>query len=317
MLGVLLAAPSIATSDQQREGAVLEYLFKWGEPGTWTGQFRAIRGIVAYDREGIDRPIIVVADGGRDLLRSYTWDLMFIDKWGGKGTQPGEFHEPRGIAIDAAGNVVVADALNHRVQKTVVGTKTFLDRPGAPVTHFGSKGSAEGQFNTPTGVAVDASGAIFVVDTENHRVQKFDGNGKFVLAWGKRGSAAGQFYLPSHIAIAKDGRIFVSDTGNNRVQVFDASTKHLASMGRVGSVPGSFAEPKGLAIDRHDNLWVVDRRNHRLQKFSPTGQLLGTFGRQGPKEGEFSFPEDLTFDSTGRLYVTDGMNGRIQVFKPT
>lgn len=296
---------------------MLDYLYGWGEPGTGTAKFRAVRGIVAYNRKDSGRDIIVVADGGADMLRSYTWDMMFIDKWGKAGGAPGEFREPRGVAIDASGHVIVADALNHRIQKTAVGTTSFLERPGVPILAFGTRGKGEGELETPTGVAVDAAGNIVVVDTDNHRVQVYDPQGKFLSGFGKQGNGNGEFYRPSHIKIDPKGRIFVSDTGNNRIQLFDAKGKYLSSIGSVGSKPGLFAEPKGIALDQAGNLWVVDRRNHRLQKFGPDGRFIGVYGKQGPLKGEFSFPEDMTFDGSGRLYVTDGMNGRIQVFKPS
>ncbi|HWU53230.1 MAG TPA: NHL repeat-containing protein [Tahibacter sp.] len=311
------AGGNAAKAESRANAPVLDYLYGWGEPGTGTGKFRAVRGIVAYNRKDSQREVIVVADGGADMLRSYTWDMMFIDKWGQAGDKPGEFHEPRGVAIDGNGYVVVVDALNHRVQKTQVGTTSFLERPGIPVLAFGKRGSGDGEFETPTGVAVDAQGNIIVVDTDNHRVQVFDGQGKFQFAFGKRGNGNGEFYKPSHIEIDAKGRLFVSDTGNNRIQIFDAKGKFLSSIGSVGSEPGLFAEPKGIALDKAGNLWVVDRRNHRLQKFGPDGRFAGVYGKQGGDKGEFSFPEDMTFDASGRLYVTDGMNGRIQVFKPS
>lgn len=315
-IGVAAVTAAGAAETAGARAPMLDYLYAWGEPGTGKGKFRAVRGIVAYNRKDSQRDIIVVADGGADMLRSYTWDMMFIDKWGQAGDKPGQFREPRGVAIDAAGHVVVVDALNHRVQKTMVGTTTFLERPGEPVLAFGKRGTGDGEFETPTGVAVDARGDILVADTDNHRVQVFDSQGKFKFAFGKRGNADGEFYKPSHIAIDAKERLYITDTGNNRVQIFDAKGKHLASFGSVGSKPGLFAEPKGIALDKSGNVWVVDRRNHRLQKFDKDGKFIGVYGKQGPDKGEFSFPEDVTFDGAGRLYVTDGMNGRIQVFKP-
>lgn len=316
LLAGVLAGAAMSTVQAAGEKPVLDYLYGWGEPGTGTGKFRAVRGIVAYNRKDSNREVIVVADGGADMLRAYTWDMMFIDKWGKAGEKPGEFREPRGVAIDASGHVVVADALNHRIQKTAVGTTSFLERPGEPILSFGKRGKGNGEFDTPTGVAVDAAGNILVVDTDNHRVQVFDAQGKFLSSFGKRGNGDGEFYRPSHLLLDPKGRVYVSDTGNNRIQIFDAKGKYVSSFGSVGSKPGLFAEPKGIALDKAGNLWVVDRRNHRLQKFGPDGRFVGVYGKQGGAKGEFSFPEDMTFDGSGRLYVTDGMNGRIQVFKP-
>ena len=308
-----MAVPVVAVAADK---PILEYLYGWGQPGTGTGQFRAVRGIAAYDRKSINRTLIVVADGGRDMLRSYTWDMMFIDKWGEAGKDAGQFHEPRGVAVDPEGNIIVADSANHRIQKTAIGTTTFLERPGLPVMQFGSHGTGTGQFDMPTGVAVDGDGNILVADTLNHRIQKFDAKGKFLATWGRQGNGNGMLFMPTYLAIDRAGHVYVADSGNNRIQVFDAQGKYLSSIGSVGKEPGHFAEPKGIALDAKGNLWVVDRRNHRLQAFAPDGRSMGTFGKQGPGNGEFNFPEDLAFDSSGRLFVTDGMNGRIQVFKP-
>jgi len=314
LLIAMLAGEALMKPAQAEGEPALRYLFEWGEPGLGTGKFRAVRGIAAYDRA--ERPMIVVADAGADLIRSYTWNMMFIDKWGETGAEPGQFHEPRGVAIDSQGLLIVADAYNHRVQKTAIGTKSLLERPGSPLMSFGTRGNGEGQFDTPTGVGVDASGNILVVDTNNHRIQMFNSSGLFIKSWGSRGTGEGAFFMPSYVVTNSKGRIYVSDTGNHRVQVFDGDGHYLATVGGLGGAAGRFKEPKGLAVDAQDNLWVVDRRNHRLQKFDPEGNPLAIFGTQGAKKGEFSFPEGIAIDSGGRLYITDGLNSRIQVFRP-
>lgn len=316
-VGAALGAAPVLGAAAAGEAPIATYLYEWGEPGTGTGQFRALRGIAAHDRpQSGGRTLIVVADTGRDLVRSYTAEMMFIDKWGEAGDGPGQFDQPRGVAVDAGGNLLVVDSHNHRVQKTRLGTATLLDRPGEVLGSFGSRGAGAGELDTPTGIAVDAAGRILVVDTENHRIQLFDGAGGFLESWGSKGSGEGQFRRPTYVEVDAEGNVWVADTDNNRVQKLDRSGRFLAQVGRIGRDAGLLAEPKGLGIDRHGNLWVVDRRNHRIQKYAPDGTPLGSLGRQGGGRGEFNFPEDLTFDSSGRLYVTDGMNGRIQVFQP-
>ncbi|MEM7048317.1 MAG: 6-bladed beta-propeller [Acidobacteriota bacterium] len=292
------------------------FLYKWGEPGNGTGQFRGVRGIVAFDRTASDRILVVVADTGRDLVRAFTSDMMFIDKWGVRGTEPGQFAEPRGVAIDHQGKLLVVDAANHRIQKTEVGTSTFLEKPGETLLVFGKRGSGEGEFEMPTGVAVTPANEILVVDTENHRLQIFDERGEFLRSIGKKGTGPGEFRRPTYAALDSAGNIFVSDTDNNRIQKLDAKGNFVAQIGSIGNQLGRVAEPKGIALDAAGNLWVVDRRNHRVQKFDAEGNSQGVFGKQGGRAGEFNYPEDISIDSKGRLYVTDGMNGRIQVFRP-
>ena len=88
------------------------------------------------------------------------------------------------------------------------------------VKAWGSKGSDEGQFLEPAGVAVDSSGNVYVSDFSNNRIQKFTSNGTFITKWGSSGSGEGQFNRPENVAVDSSGNVYVGDTSNNRIQVF-------------------------------------------------------------------------------------------------
>ena len=88
------------------------------------------------------------------------------------------------------------------------------------LTAWGSAGTGNGQFSVPQGVATHASGDVFVADSGNNRIQKFDNNGVFVTAWGSAGSGNGQFAFPQGVATDANGHVFVADRLNNRVQKF-------------------------------------------------------------------------------------------------
>jgi DNA-binding beta-propeller fold protein YncE len=90
------------------------------------------------------------------------------------------------------------------------------------VAKWGSNGSADGQLYNPYGVAVDSSGYVYVADTYNNRVQKFDSNGTYITKWGSNGSADGQFYYPYDVAVDSSGYVYVADSYNNRIQKFAA-----------------------------------------------------------------------------------------------
>ena len=121
------------------------------------------------------------------------------------------------------GGSIALDAFGHAFEVDDGGVVRKYDAvSGAELAHWGSDGSGPGQFNMAQGVAVDASGRVYVTDTYNHRVQVFDNDGAFLLQWGSYGSAPGQFYRPMGIGIAADGRIYVGDTWNGRVQIFGA-----------------------------------------------------------------------------------------------
>ena len=88
------------------------------------------------------------------------------------------------------------------------------------ITHWGTKGSGNGQFDWPMGVAVDSSGNVYVSDLHNNRIQKFTSDGTFITKWGTEGSGNGQFMYPWGIAVDSSGRVYVADDHNYRMQVF-------------------------------------------------------------------------------------------------
>ena len=241
-------------------------------------------------------------------------ELNAILTWGQQGTEPGQFTDPRGIAVDAEGNVYVADGGNHRIQK--------FDNGGKSLMEFGSEGSAPGQFQEPWGVAVDADGNIYVADTWNHRVSKFDPEGEFLLQWGAFVDTQGVlsdeqtavFWGPRSIAFDGNGDLYVSDTGNKRVQVFDTEGNFLRQVGGVGVLEGQFEEPVGLAIDKDDNLYVADIWNQRIQKFDSDLKYLTQWDVDGWESQSVVNKPYLAVDDRGRVYVTDPENYRMLVF---
>lgn len=93
------------------------------------------------------------------------------------------------------------------------------------ITKWGSEGSGDGQFRDPDGIAVDSSGNVYVADDmDNHRIQKFNSNGKFITKWGSPGKGDGQFDRPSAIAFDSTGNMYVSEFGNSRIQKFAPDT---------------------------------------------------------------------------------------------
>src|SRR5690606_6703724 len=85
---------------------------------------------------------------------------------------------------------------------------------------WGTYGIRDGNFNSPTGIAVDSEGNVYVVDSLNNRIQKFTSDGTFVLKWGSDGRSDGKFSYPTGIAVDSEGNVYVADTGNNRIQKF-------------------------------------------------------------------------------------------------
>jgi hypothetical protein len=185
-------------------------------------------------------------------VQKFTSDGTFITRWGTAGTNDGEFQYPFGIAIDAAGDVLVADMLNGRIQK--------FTNTGSFIMKFGSMAEAQN-------VAVDGLGFIYVTDSGNHVVNKYASDGTFVTSWGGYGSGNGQFWTPSGIAVDPGGIVYVSELNNNRVQMFQTDGSYLDQWGTYGTGDGQFDGPQGLALHTNGSVYVGDSRNHRIQVF--------------------------------------------------
>ncbi|MEW5802555.1 MAG: MopE-related protein [bacterium] len=171
-------------------------------------------------------------------------------------------------------------------------------------------------FDLPDGVAVDGGGNVYVADSYNDRIQKFDRNGTFLATWGSFGSEHGQFNYPSGIAVDGNGNVYVTDIGNNRIQKFDPDGTFLATWESWGSGDGQFLHPSAIAVDGNGNVYVVYEENHCIQKFDRDGTFLTRWGNEGSGDGQFLHPSGIAVDGSGNVYVADTGNNRIQKFDP-
>jgi sugar lactone lactonase YvrE len=317
MATLLLAAPAAQ--------AKFGFVTKWGKEGSGNGQF-VWPNDVATDRAGN----VYVADGypGEPVnhrVQKFTSNGRFLGKWGGPGSGQGRFCSPSGIATDAAGNVYVADTCNSLIQKFTrtgafitqwaaklpwdvetdalgnvyasSGTDSILkfSSGGRFLTKWGTYGTANGQFNSPQGVATDPSGNVYVSDGYNERIQKFTANGTFITKWGRDGSGNGEFDEPEGIATDRAGNVYVSDPYLDRIQKFTSTGRFLMKWGSVGSRNGQFSVPNGLATDRAGNVYVADTGNDRIQKFGRVPVVRITQGPDSPsasREATFRFRSD-------------------------
>jgi uncharacterized protein (TIGR03663 family) len=250
-----------------------------GSQGSGEDQFYEPRGVTVdsagniYVADTWNARIVKLSSTGEWLA---TWGSgdetldgrRFTDTGGtaeGNAENPLSFYGPRGVAVDAQGNVYIADTGNKRVVVT--------DDEGEYLYQFGSAGTEAGQFNEPTGVAVDRAGRIYVADTWNGRVQIFqsaDDEREIALpiaTWDVGGWQANTYEDPS-IAVSPDGEIYVSVPLQNRVVAANLRGEVILRWGGRGEDLASLNSPSGVAVGPGGQVYVADRNSNRVLRFA-------------------------------------------------
>jgi DNA-binding beta-propeller fold protein YncE len=257
---------------------------------------------------------VYVADQLSYVVQKFTAAGTFETEWGSYGGGHGQFGPIGGIATDSAGNVYVVDSSHNRIEK--------FDPNGNFITAWGHRGGGLGQFSfgssqnytqPPGGGIAVAGNHVYVADSGNNRIERFDLEGGEAMQWGSRGSGAGQFTYPRGVA-ANENEVIVSDDDNHRIERFDPNGVFQASVGSYGSGPEQFGFPYGVALDAAGNIYVADDINHRVVKLTAQLTFAGTWGGLGSKPGQLGFPRAIASDPAGDTYVANTANDRIEVF---
>ena len=163
---------------------------------------------------------LLVSDHGNNRIQEFTMDGKCAGSWS-FFDRPLNFNGPRGIAINkTTGQVYVTNCRNHRVQVFNADlTSSHL---------FGCRGSGQGQFDSPFGVAIDSQGLVYVADTGNHRIQQFTPEGKHLSSFGSKGSAPGQLTYPRDITVDDNDLLYICEASPNyRVSIFTTFGKFV------------------------------------------------------------------------------------------
>ena len=248
---------------------------------------------------------------------------------------------PIGIAVDAEGNVYVADRGHHRVRKltrmdagyvitTIAGTGDEGDEDEDG--DIGDGGAAvEAQLDAPRGVAVDVEGNVYVADTGANRIRQIDLEGMITtIAGGEddgdESTLMARLSVPRGLAIDADGVLYVADTGNNQIHELDdegmTAVAGVAGLGDGGpATHARLLDPNGVAIDADGTIYITDTGNRRVRKvdaegvittFAGTGEQ-GDGGDGGPAtSAQFYYPGGIAIDSAGNVYIADLYGHRIR-----
>jgi sugar lactone lactonase YvrE len=221
---------------------------------------------------------------------------------GGRGSDKGRFDGPMGIAVDASGNVLVADTNNSRIEK--------FSPTGGFLSSMGIKGIGYGQLGAPNGIAIDRVGNIYVADASKHVVEKLASDGSVITEW--KGPAPG-FYGPRRVAIGRDESIYVVDQGRTRIVKFSSDGQVLRAWGSKGNGDGQFDDPTSVAVDTTNKVYVADPINRRIQIFDSDGKFLTKWSI--PQWGRTHGFEDLAIDSKrNRLYASSANMDAVLMF---
>lgn len=252
-----------------------------------------------------------------------------------------DFIWPGGIAIDSQGWVYASDEYDNVVRRyDPDGVVPYLgaETPGEFAAMWGETGSEPGQIDGPIGLQFDAEDNVYVVESRNHRVQRFTKDGQFISCFGSQGTGNGQFDRPWGITIDKAGDVYIADWGNDRIQKFSADGEYIMTFGT--SYGGELNHPANVAVDSEGDVYVTDWGNKRVQVYEPNGDALATFYgdattlskageyiiRRDPGTikayrqvkdytgmGRFQRPTGIEIDDQDRVIVADAC-GRLQVY---
>jgi DNA-binding beta-propeller fold protein YncE len=258
----------------------------------------AVRGqrlIVADDK---NHRLVVMDFGGR-VLRTVG---------SGQGAAGNQFSFPFGVAFDPQGRVFVADDINQRVLR-------FGPQPDYKYkARWGHYGTGPGQLAYPRAIASDATGALYVTNTGNDRIDVFDRSGGLLRSWGISGRGKGQFNAPLGVGVDANGVRAVADSINGRIELLNPDGSVASSWGSPAPGPTILRSPVAVAFDDAGDAYVLDQRRGRIFVFArATGLPTRTIADQGSGPGQLLSPSALSI-ANGVITVADTGNERLARF---
>jgi tripartite motif-containing protein 71 len=257
---------------------------------------------------------VYVTDQGSHLIQQFAPDGTWLRDIGTAGTRPGELSAMGAIAVDANNTILVADGGTNRIVR-FNDTGGLLDSWGGSGTelgkfHFGAGGGNDAAAGGGLAVSGDV---VYVVDTGNDRIVRFDTQG----GHGAEIVPPGTLQNPRGVAV-RGTRMLVADDQHHRVAAFDTGGHLLASVGLgQGAGPGQLNFPYGVAMDPQGRVFVADDLNHRIVRYSTPAtkyQYKARWGSYGTAPGQLAYPRGLATNGAGELYVANTGNDRIDVF---
>ena len=246
-----------------------------------------------------------------------------------------ELRYPFAVIVDGSGDLLIADTDNYRVRKVDTSGNITTVAGNGTCCYSGDGGQAiNARLSLPYGLALDASGNLYIADASNSRVRKVSASGAINTVagngvsgfYGDGGPAiAAQFRNPEGVAVDGSGNLYIADTGNMRIRGVSGSTVTTLAGGAVGdgglAVFAFFNQPSGVARDSAGNTYVADSYNNLVRKVGPGGSIgtvvgTGVAGYSGDggaaSNAQLNAPQGLALDAAGNLFIADSANHRVR-----
>lgn len=303
------AVSSLAVDSHGAMFAAISYgsnIVKLGPDGRMIARWGGCDGLfdgISRVAVGRDSALYGVASsqygGENDHAFSVSPDGARLHLIGTRGQQAGQFQYPQSVAVDARGNVYVAEVGRDRILK--------FSTAGQFLTEWGGPGRQPGQFASPGDIAIDEQGNIDVLDAGNSRIQTFSPIGAVLRTISLPARPVPAFF---GLDVDRAGMIYAAGSGCGTAGA--GCVLKLSPNGSVVSGWSGFSPPDDVAVDSHGNVYVTVTGENRVLELSPMGQQLGAWGGSGSNPGEFKGPQGVAVDAAGNVYVADTGNNRIQ-----
>jgi len=236
---------------------------------------------------------------------------------------------PQDVEVDSAGNLYIADGLNHRIRRVDAVTGIFTTVAGNGSAAFSGDGgpATSAALKDPAGIALDASGNLYIADSGNNRIRRVDaatkiittvaGDGTSAFAGDGGPATAAGLSFPSGVAVDVSGNLYIADTGNSSIRKVLGTTKIISTI--VGSA--DLDNPFGVVVAASGNIYIPDTNNSRVLKLDAATQKLtlvagasfGFSGDGGPASASaLKVPIGMAVDAAENLYIADSFNNRIR-----